>query len=190
MFSKREEIIIFECVRSVMCGTDFSELIRQRYSVRKYSDRPVEDEKIKMILEAARVAPTARDTQPFRIYVLKSKDTLARIRKITDMTFDAPLVFMIGAVFDECCTSPFSGKDYSYIDTSIVTDHMMLQAQALGLGSCWVGYFEPKDIAKEFNIPEGIEIKHLLPVGYPAEDAKPGPMHSKRKSLNEIVTEL
>ncbi len=173
-----------------MCGIDFSELIRQRYSVRKYSDSPVEDEKIKMILEAARVAPTAKNTQPFRIYVLKSRDALARIRKITEMTFDAPLVLLVGAVFGECCTSPFSGKDYSYTDTSIVIDHMMLQAQALGLGSCWVGYFEPKEIAKEFGIPEGTEIKHLLPIGYPADDAQPGPMHSKRKSLNDIVIEL
>ncbi len=173
-----------------MCGIDFSEMIRHRYSVRKYDSRPVEEDKLKMVLEAARVAPTARDTQPFRIYVVKSADAIKKLRGITQMTFDAPVVLMIGAVFEECCQSPFSGKDYSYIDTSIVTDHMMLQAQSLGLGTCWVGYFDPKVIGKEFGIPEGIEIKHLLPIGYPAKDSVPGPMHSKRKSLDELVIEL
>lgn len=173
-----------------MCGIDFSEMIRQRYSVRKYDSRPVEEDKLRIVLEAARVAPTARDTQPFKIYVVKSADAIKKLRGITQMTFDAPVVLMIGAVFEECCQSPFSGKDYSYIDTSIVTDHMMLQAQALGLGTCWVGYFDPKVIGKEFGIPEGIEIKHLLPIGYPAKDSVPGPMHSKRKSLDELVIEL
>lgn len=184
------EIIIIECYFDIICGMDFSEMIRQRYSVRKYDSRPVEDDKLRTVLEAARVAPTAKDTQPFKIYVVKSKGAIERLRAITPMAFDAPVVIMVGAVFDECCQSPFSGKDYSYIDTSIVTDHMMLQAQALGLGTCWVGYFDPKLISKEFDIPEGIEIKHLLPIGYPATDSVPGPMHSKRKSLEELVVEL
>lgn len=173
-----------------MCGTDFSDMIRDRYSVRKYSSRPVEDSKLRMVLEAGRIAPTAKNVQPFKIYVLKSKEAMDKIRGITQMAFDAPMMLMVGAELDKAWKSPFGGRDHACTDTAIVTDHMMLQAQALGLGTCWVGWFDPAKISEAFGLPENIEILDLLPIGYPADDCKPGPMHSVRKSLDDIVVEL
>lgn len=173
-----------------MCGNDFDDIIHARFSVRKYSDRPVEESKLKMVLEAGRIAPTAKNVQPFRIYVLKSKEAMDKIRSITPMAFDAPLMIMVGAELDKTWKSPFGGRDHSCTDTAIVTDHMMLQAQALGLGTCWVGWFDPALVHEAFGLPDNIEITDLLPIGYPADDCVPGPMHSKRKSMDELVEYL
>ncbi len=168
----------------------FSELIKKRYSVRKYSSKPVEEEKLKMVLEAGRIAPTAKNVQPFRIYVLKSKESMEKIRTITPMAFDAPMMLMVAGKLNETWKSPFGGRDHTCTDCAIITDHMMLQAESLGLGTCWVGWFDPKAIHDAFSLPDDEEVIDLLPIGYRADDCEPGPMHSKRKSFDEIVKEL
>ncbi len=173
-----------------MCGNDVADIIRNRYSVRKYDSKMIEDSKLNLVLDAARLAPTARDAQTFKLYVLKSKEAIEKIRNITKMAFDAPVVIMISGLLNEGLKSQFSGREYIPIDSGIIVDHMMLQAHALGLGTCCVGWFDPKVVAEAFNIPKTEEIILLLPIGYPAKDCEPGPMHSKRKSLNEIVKEI
>lgn len=173
-----------------MCGDQkhFSDLIRERYSVRKYSPKMVEEIKLNFIIDAARLAPSARNTQPTRLIILRNGDSIAKIRKITPMAFDAPVVIIVCADMDAACPRAFvDGADFSENDTAIATDHMILQAQELGLGTCWVGYFDPEIVKKEFDIPGNWKVYSLLPLGYPADDCVPGPMHSIRHSKDDFV---
>lgn len=107
---------------------EFEDVIRQRYSVRKYSDRPVEDWKIQKMLEAARLAPTGKNKQGQRIYVLRSPEAVKKISELCMMIFGAPVVMLVFAKKGESWISRFTGRDIAETDTSIVTDHMMLQA--------------------------------------------------------------
>jgi len=167
-----------------------SELIKERYSVRSYSDIPVEQEKIDAILEAGRAAPTAKNIQPQFIYVVKSQKSLSKLRGVCRMAFDAPVVFIICADVSEAFVNPFNNRNYAETDTSIVTDHMMLQATELGLGTCWVGWFDPEPIMEALGIPEKHTIMHILPVGYPSEQAAPSPSHGSRKPVTEKAAYL
>lgn len=166
---------------------EFSELIRKRYSVRKYSDKPVPSGLVDKILMAGNQAPTAVDFQPQRIYVLESKESMERLRSVCQMTFDAPLAFIVCADMHEAAVSKFDGRSFAETDVAIVTDHMMLEAHDVGLGTCWVGYFDRKLIREAFSIPEKEEIFNILIIGYPADGCEPGPLHSKRKTLAETV---
>ena len=169
---------------------EFDEVVKSRYSVRKYDPRPVEDWKVERILEAGRLAPTGKNSQCQRVYVLKSPEALKKIRENCIMTFGAPLVMLVFAKEDEAWVSPFTGRNIAETDTSIVTDHMMLQATDLGLGTCWVGYFDPVPICAAFGIPEDLTLMHILPIGYPAEDSEPSQMHMASKKTSEFVTFL
>lgn len=158
---------------------DFLQLARERYSVRKFSDKKIELEKINVILEAGRVSPTACNYQPQRILVLESEENLAHLKKCTPFHFDAPLAFIV------CYDSTVSwkskdGRDLGVIDASIVTSHMMFEAVELGLGSTWVGHFDPKALREHFEIPDYLIPVAILPLGYPADDAQPHSLHSER----------
>lgn len=113
----------------------FSELAAQRYSVRRFDSRPVEQDVLDQILETGRLAPTAKNLQPQRIYVVRSEALLAKLRAITTMTFDAPQVLIICADPSEAWVNPFNGRSSAEMDASIVAAHMMLQMQELGIGS-------------------------------------------------------
>lgn len=166
---------------------DFSELVGSRYSLRKFSDKAVEQDKIDIILEAARVAPTAVNYQPQKILVLTDKTALRKVNACTKFGFDAPLNFLI------CYDSSVSwkrgndGKEEGDIDAAIVTTHMMLAAASVGLGTTWVGSFNPDDVREQFNLPESYVPVAFLPTGYAAEDASPAPAHGLRKDLAETV---
>jgi len=164
----------------------FSDLIRQRFSSRKYTDKKVEEEKLQTILEAGRVAPTACNKQPFKLLVIQSESGLEKLKKAYK-TFDAPLAILVCADLDECWERPADGKQSGDIDASIITDHMMLQATELGLGTVWVCNFNPEIMAQKFNIPEHLDPVNLLIIGYSAEE-KPSPRHTQRKNLDELVT--
>ena len=142
------------------------------------------------ILEAARVAPTAVNKQPFRILVLDTPEQMAKLAECTKYTFGAPLALLVLAKKEEAWVSPFTGRNIAETDTSIVTDHMMLQATDLGLGTCWVGYFDPVPICAAFGVPEDLTLMHILPIGYPAEDSEPSQMHLASKKTSEFVTFL
>lgn len=158
----------------------FSELAKERYSVRKFNEKPIEDEKLAMILEAGKVAPTARNNQPQRVYVIRSEEGLAKIRSCTRCAFNAPVVLMITYDKDTMWVNPFKETVNSgEVDASIVTTHMMLQAWELGIGSCWVGYFPPDQVHETFKLPENETVVALLPIGYPAEDAVPSDRHAQ-----------
>lgn len=171
--------------------TSFLELAKARYSVRKYKPDPVEQEKIDLILEAARVAPTACNYQPQKIYVCKSEESRKKLAECSPCTFDAPLIFVIGYDTGRASTGKVcAGHSFGPTDAAIVCAHMMFEAQDLGLGSCWVGMFRNEDVKAALGLPENVQVCDLLPVGYPAEDAHPASLHSQFRPAEETITEL
>lgn len=166
---------------------NLTQILNRRYSVRAFSEKPVEQSKITKILEAARLAPTAKNFQPERIFLLESPEALAKIRAITRSAYDAPVVFLVCGEPATAWVNPFNGRNAAQMDCSIVATHMMLRATDLGLGSVWVCWFDTEAVKKAFGLPEGIEPYCLLPIGYPGEKSVPSPRHFERKSLEEIV---
>jgi len=170
---------------------DFLNLARERYSVRRYRETPVEQEKIDAILTAASLAPTAQNNQPQKIYVVTGEDARKALAEITPCTFHAPVVFVIG--YDESRSAKgmiYDGYDFGNTDAAIVCTHMMLEATAQGLGTCWVGYFNEEKVKAALGIPEGICIRDLLPTGYAAEDSAPSDRHASSREAAEMVTYL
>lgn len=166
---------------------NFLELAKERYSCRSFEDKEVEKEKIELILEAARVAPTARNLQPQRILVLTEKEELAKLSECTRYGWNAPVIMIVCYDKDISYKRKCDGKDEGIVDTSIATTHMMLQAQYLGLGTTWIGNFDPEKAREVYKIPENLEIIAILPIGYPSKDALPSTLHSERNSLDEMV---
>lgn len=178
---------------------DFLELSKTRYSVRKFSDKQVEDEKLQKILEAGRLAPTAKNSQSQRIFVLKSAGAIAKIRGATQMAFDAPVVLMVcydqeqsyKNVNDTAYTFyPGGHYDGGEVDASIITSAMMFQATELGLGTLWARGFDAAKIIEAFDLPKNLHLVCLLDIGYAAADSEPSPRHSDRKPLEETVKYL
>lgn len=170
---------------------DFKDLAVSRYSVRSFSDRKIEKEKLQIILEAAKVAPTACNNQPQRLYVVQSEEGIKKLSAITRFTFGAGTVIIFTSKEAEEWKNPFTEEYHTgEIDVSIVCTHVMMQAWDLGIGSCWVGYFDPEKVRAAFNIPADEKIIALLPLGYPSEEAKPATGHFKYKPLENTVKYL
>ncbi|MBB6214471.1 nitroreductase [Anaerosolibacter carboniphilus] len=166
---------------------EFLELAKSRYSVRKYDTRKVEEEKLSKILEAGRVAPTAANFQPHSLIVVETQEGLDKLKKCAN-AYGAPLAIIVCGDHNVSWKRSFDGKDVLDIDVSIVTDHMMLQAAELGLGTVWICHFNPEILRAEFGLPEHIEAVNILAIGYPAgEKASPDRHNTARKSLQEIV---
>ena len=166
---------------------DFIELARQRYSVRKFSGRAVEKEKIDLILKAGQLSPTACNNQPQRILVIESEQALAGLKDCTAYHFNAPVVFLI--CFDKTAAwnRKYDNHDSGEVDASIVTTHMMLEAADLWLGITWVGYFDPAKTCEAFHLPENYVPVAMLPTGYPAETAHPNTAHDNRYPTEQTV---
>lgn len=167
---------------------NFVEIAKTRYSCRNYQDKKVEKEKLEKILEVARIAPTGGNRQPQRLIVIQETEGLNKVSKAANI-YDAPLAIIICGDKDKVWTRPFDGKQLTDIDTSIITDHMMLQATELGLASVWVCYFKPDVIRTEFNLPDNLEPVNILLIGYEAGAPESPNRHDKtRLPLNEIVS--
>lgn len=164
----------------------FAELMKQRYSVRKFDGRPVEKEKLEQIMEAGRLAPTGCNYQPQRILVVQGED-LARMSPCTPMRFGQSAVLVV------CWDSTESwkdrtGRDIGEVDSTIVMTQMMYQAQELGVGSLIVGMYKEELLREQFSIPKHYQICCLLLLGYPAQDCQPHQqLHFQRKKLEETV---
>ncbi len=170
---------------------EFLELAKSRYSVRSFSNKQIESEKLNKILEAAKISPTAANKQPQKIYVLQSQQALQQINTVCKCIFGAPTVLLIVADEMETWKNPFSTNyNTGDIDCSIVCTHLMLQAWELGIGSCWVGYFDLAQVNKAMKLPDNEKIVAILPIGYPSDKAKPSPMHYARKKLEQIIKYL
>ena len=166
---------------------DFEKLAAERYSLRKFSDRPVEAEKLAAILEAGRNAPTAHNFQPQRIFVLQSPEALEKADGCTGAHFHPPV--MIVVAYDPAVSwkRETDGKDHGEIDAAIAATQMMLQAADLGLGTTYVGMFEPEKLHAAFPEMAGLAPIALLPLGYPAEGAHPSRHHAARRPVEALV---
>ncbi len=169
----------------------FFELAKARYSVRKFKNDEIEEDKLKRIIQAGRFAPTACNRQPQKIYVVKSEENRKKLAEICRFTFGAPVILVVGYDKDREWKNRLSGGHGSgETDVSIVCTHMMLEAWEQGIGSCWVGYFNGDDVSKALSLPENICITAMLPMGYPSDDAQPMELHSIYRELDETVTEM
>ena len=169
---------------------EFKEVVKNRYSCKKYSGRQVEPDKLNAILEAGRLAPTAKNLQEQRVYVLQSADALAVIDAATPCRYGAPTVLVVAFDKDNVFTYPGGKRDSGVEDASIVATHLMLAAADAGVDSCWLNFFDPEKLADALGLPANEEILMLLDLGYAAEDAGPLPNHNSRKALNETVRYL
>ena len=169
---------------------DFAQLSAERYSLRKYSNRPVEEEKLSLILESGRNAPTAHNFQPQRIFVLQSPEALEKADACMGSHFHPPVI--VAVAYDPAVSwhREHDGKDHGEIDAAIVATQMMLQAADLGLGTTYVGMFDAQKLLAAFPEMQGLTPIALLPLGYPAEGAHPARLHAQRKSLSETVQYL
>lgn len=150
---------------------DFMTMAKRRCAVRGYLDKAVEEEKLARLVQAARVAPTAGNCQPVRLITVQTSEGLAKVGKAAEL-YGAPLAIVVCADHSKAWTRPFDGKQTCDIDASILTDHMMLQATELGLGSVWICYFQPEVLRRELDLPEDLEPINILAVGY--SDQFPG----------------
>ena len=169
---------------------EYAKLVQARYSCKKYSDRPVEAEKLNAILEAGRAAPTAKNLQEQHIYVLQSKEALARMDAVTPCRYGAGTVLAVAFDKNNVFTYPGGKRDSGVEDATIVATHMILAAANEGVDSCWINFFDPEKLAEALGLPENEEILMLMDLGYAAEGAGPLPNHSSRKELAQTVTRL
>ena len=167
-------------------AVSFEKLVKSRYSVRKFDPRPVEGEKLRKILEAGRLAPTAVNYQPQRILVVQGED-LEKIQGCTPCLYGQPAVLVVCYDRNESWKSR-TGREIGDVDGTIVLTQMMYQAEDLGIGSLIVGIYKEPLLRERFNIPAHYEIVSLLMLGYPAQDSEPHPqLHWERKPLEETV---
>jgi nitroreductase len=163
---------------------DFRELINTRYSVRAYKSEPVEEEKLQQVLDAARLAPTAANRQPFQLIVIHTAGREAELERIYKATWfcKAPLVICACAVPSKAW-SRMDDKNYSDVDVTIAMDHLILAATEIGLGTCWIAAFNPSATREVLGLPEDVEPVAFTPLGYPADQ----PGVKRREPLSELV---
>lgn len=166
---------------------DFSEVIKKRYSCKKYSGRQITEEQLDAILEAGRLAPTAKNLQEQRIYVIQSAEGLAKIDKLTPCRYGAPTVLVVAFDKNNVFTYPGGKRDSGVEDASIVATHMLLAATNAGVDSCWLNFFDPEEAARELGLPANEEVLMLMDLGFAAEGAGPLAPHGNRKERSETV---
>ena len=166
---------------------EFKEVVKNRYSCKKYDGRKVDKAQLDAILEAGRLAPTAKNLQEQRIYVLESEESLAKVDKVTPCRYGASTVLAVAFDKNNVFTYPGEKRDSGVEDATIVATHMILAAEDAGVDSCWINYFDPDILAKELGLPENEEILMLMDLGYAAEGAGPLENHDSRKDLSETV---
>lgn len=173
---------------------DFLELSRARYSVRKFSGERVDDALLEKVLEAGRLAPTAKNSQSHKVFIIKSGGALKRIREATPMAYDAPVVLMVcydkAKSYKNTADAHYPAYDGGETDAAIVTTAMMMEATDLGLGTLWARGYDSQKIYDAFPEIAGLELVCLLDVGYPAADCRPGPRHTERLPLSETTQTL
>ncbi len=164
---------------------DFEDIVKRRTATRKFKDKQVDKEIINKILEIGRLAPTAKNLQPQKIYVVESKDGLDKIDKVSPCRYNAPTVLLV-------CSDKniaWSKDEYSTyeMDATIVATHLMLAATNFGVDNIWVEMFDKDILKSEFELEENIEPICLIPIGYASDDYTGNPLHNQRKELSEMA---
>lgn len=164
---------------------ELAEIFTKRYSVRKYTNEPVEARLRDAIVEAGRIAPTAKNLQPVKIRVVEGEE-MEKLANCTKCTFGAPLAFIVCATGE--CYERFYDKKQSYdVDTSIVMTYMLLQATELGLGTCWVMAFNPEKVKEYFPETADMMPVSILICGHTDETSVPNERHFERKKLSDLL---
>lgn len=166
---------------------DFLTLAAERYSVRKFRETPVCENDLEKILKAGHLAPTGCNIQPQRILVIDGEENILKLKECTRCHFDAPTALLVCYDKTECWVRKYDNKTAGECDAAIVTDHMMLEAAEIGVGSTWVMHFNPFKIREAFAIPDAYEPVALLVLGYPAPDAEPNPRHGEFRPMSQTV---
>ncbi len=163
---------------------DFFDLIGARYSVRAYEPDPVPDALLARVLEAARLAPTAANRQPFTLIVLRTAGRQTELKRFynRDWFVSAPLIISACA-WPSAAWVRRDGKNYADVDVAIALDHLVLAATELGLGTCWVAAFDPAAAREVLCLPAAVEPIAFTPLGYPADGLRP----KERKPLGDLV---
>ncbi len=163
----------------------FFELIRTRQSVRSYKPDDISDIELQQVLEAARLAPTASNRQPFKLIVIHSSGKEVELRRIynRDWFVQAPSVICICGIPNQAWVRK-DGKNYCEVDVAIAMDHLVLAAAELGLGTCWIADFDPKATREILGLTDDVVPMVVTPLGYPNDQ----PRQKKRKDLNELVS--
>jgi len=170
---------------------EFLDLVKARYSCKKFSDAPVAKEALAAILEAGRLAPTAKNKQEQRVYAIVSPEGLAKVDDLTPCRYGAPVVLAVAYDKSNVFTYPGGKHDSGAEDATIVATHMMLAAAAVGVDSCWLNYFDPEEAAQALGLPENEALVMLLDLGHAAPDGGgPLPNHAARKALEETTAYL
>ena len=170
---------------------DFREVVNNRYSCKKFDpNKKLESEKLLAILEAGRLAPTAKNLQEHHIYVLKSEESLAKIDKITPCRYGAPTVLVVTFDRKNVFTYPGGKRDSGVEDATIVATHLVLAAANEGVDSCWVNYMDPDKLSEELELPDNEDVLMVLDLGYAADGAGPLANHYSRKPLSDTVSYL
>lgn len=169
---------------------EFTEVINNRFACKKFGSRKVSKEVLEEILEAGRLAPTAKNLQEQKIYVLESEEALAKFDKATPCRYGAPTVLIVAYDKENVFTYPGGKRNSGIEDASIVATHMTLAAENAGVDSCWINFFDPDKLKESLGLPDNEEILMALDLGYAAEGVKALPNHSHRKDLSETVRYL
>ena len=169
---------------------EFREAAAKRYSCKKYGSRKVEPEKLTAILNAGRLAPTAKNLQEQHVYVIESAEGLVKIDSVTPCRYGAPTVLLVAYDRSNVFVYPGGKRDSGAEDAAIVATHMILAAADEGVDSCWINFFDPDKLAEAIGLPENEEALMLMDLGYAAEGAGPLPNHTSRKPLEETVSRL
>lgn len=173
-------------------GSDaFMQILESRYSCHAFEPRyPVSDSKLNMILEAGRLAPSAKNLQPTRIWVVKSEEALSRLRTVHGC-YDAPVVLIVGCRNEEAWIRESDGINAAKTDAAIVLTHLMLTATDAGLANMWIWDFDPSKVREALPETKEHGIYGLLAIGYPKDgEGRPTDLHTVRKPLEEIVINL
>ena len=174
---------------------ELEQVISQRRSIRKYQNKPVEREKINACLEAARLAPSACNSQPWHFVVFDDpqikdafcKEAFSGVYAITKWASAAPVIIAVvsdAGNFTARIGNFFRRTEFYLVDQGISCEHLVLRAQDLGLGTCWIGWLNGDKVAKFLHLPKGKKVEHLIALGYPAEDPAPRP----RQKLEDIAS--
>ncbi len=168
----------------------FLDLTKKRYSCRKFSDKKVEPELIEKIIDAGITAPTAKNAQPYKIWVFESEESVKNIEKITKYTFGAKVFLLVGYKEEGAYIRHYDDYNYAPVDASIVSTQMMLAITDVGLASTWVGYFDAPKLKEIYPQMMDYELITIFPLGYEADDAEPSPRHFERNSKKDMVERL
>jgi nitroreductase len=167
----------------------FLDLAKNRYSCRSYKTTPVEDEKLRYILESGRIAPSAANKQPLHIIVVRDAETRKKLFGAYQREWfaQAPVHLIICGNRNLSWKRSYDGMDALYIDIGIIVDHMTLAATEQGLATCWICAFNPVICREILQLPDDIEPVVILPVGYPADTVNPDRHETLRKKAEEII---